>query len=412
MKRERDKLFSFHKESKFLKYGRYCLERDILRIAYSLFEAEKSLKKSGSVSEITIPLSIKTFNRVDARKLKRILEELFLLILLEDVNIDIKVIDDIGERVWKELEFPEKEAIVLFSAGVDSYSGIKIAEKKYKDLLGLFVAHNDQGKIIRIVEEMKPLIATEIRTLYAPGMGSSGYSQLRGFVYILSAGVYANLCKADKILVTECGPTMYQPLFSPYDSITYTTHPYVLKAAQDVLDLLLDNKPKIIIPFEDLTKAEVVSNSEIKDFSATHSCISQRFGDHDGTCFGCVIKRLACTVSGVKDVIYRNDMFDGNANQDNLLNTLAFSADLLEAYDSMPAFETEKIEEFQKHDLFQRYALDNLAGLMLGVKEQHPLAQRFISNKEILEERISEVRGNSRKPDFNKCVNGNTNSHL
>jgi len=98
-------------------------------------------------------------------------------------------------------------------------------------------------------------------------MGSMGYSQLRGFLYILFAGAYANLCKADKILVTECGPTMYQPLFSPYDSITYTTHPYVLKAAKDVLDLLLDSKPKIIIPFEDLTKAEVISNSGITDYS-------------------------------------------------------------------------------------------------------------------------------------------------
>ena len=404
MKKERDKLFSFHKESTFLKYGRYYLERDILRIAYSLFDAEKRLKKSGSVSGITILLSIPTFNRIDVGKLKGILEELFLLILLEDVNIDIKAIDDIGERIWKELKFPEKEAIILFSAGVDSYSGIKIAEKKYKDLLGLFVAHNDQARIIRIVEEIKPLIATEIRTLYAPSMGSSGYSQLRGFLYILSAGVYANLCKADKILVTECGPTMYQPLFSPYDSITYTTHPYVLKAAKDVLDLLLVNKPKIIIPFEDLTKAEVVSNSEMKDFSATHSCISQRFGDHDGTCFGCVIKRLACTMSGVKDVTYRNDMFEENVNQDNLLNVLAFSADLLKAYDSMPAFETEKIAEFQKHDLFQRYALDNLAGLMLGADKKNPLCLKFLSKKDALLERIVQVRKNLKKPDFSRYV--------
>jgi len=404
MKKDRDKYFSFNKESRFLRYKQFYLERDILRVAFELFEAEKRLKKSGSISNITVPISRQTFRRIDIGRLKEVLEELFLLILLEDVDIEIKEIDDIKGRVRKEAVFPQKEAIILFSAGVDSYSGIKVAEKEYKDLLGLFVAHNDQARIIKIVEQIKPLIDTEIRTLYAPGMSSLGYSQLRGFVYILSGGIYANLCKADKILVTECGPTMYQPLFSPYDSITYTTHPYVMKAAKDVLDIFLEAKPKIIIPFEDLTKAEVVSNSMIEDFSVTHSCISQRFGDHDGTCFGCVIKKLACIVSGVKDVSYNKDMFEEGANQDNLLNALAFSADLLNGYDEMPAFETEKIEEFQKHDLFQRYALDNLAGLMIGADKKNPLFRRYIGKKEILQNRISQVRGNQKKPDFSNCV--------
>jgi 7-cyano-7-deazaguanine synthase in queuosine biosynthesis len=405
MKEERDKLFSFYRDSNFLRYKQFHLERDILRIAFSLFECEKQLKKTGSVNSVSIMLSQETLARIDTGALKEILEELFLLILLEDIAVDIREIDDSRGRQRRRAEFPEKEAIILFSAGVDSYSGIKIAERKYQDLLGVFVAHNDQTWIIRIVEQIKPLIDSQIRTLYAPGMSALGYSQLRGFVYILSAGVYANLCKADEILVTECGPTMYQPLFSPYDSITYTTHPYVLKAAKGVLDIMLEDKRKIIIPFEDLTKAEVVSNSGIGDFSVTHSCISQGFGDHDGTCFGCVIKRLACAVSDVTDVEYRKDMFEKDANQDNLLNALTFSADLLNGYDSMPAFETEKIEEFKKHDLFMRYALDNLAGLMRQVDKNHPLWKRFIRNEDILEERILRVWENEKMPNFDKCVN-------
>jgi 7-cyano-7-deazaguanine synthase in queuosine biosynthesis len=404
MKKERDKYFSYYRESNFLRYKQFFLERDILRIAFSLFDAEKILKKEGSIETIPIILSKQTFSRIDVAKLKQVLEELFLLIMLEDVSVEIKDIYDIKGRVRKRITFPKKEAIVLFSAGVDSYSGLKIAENQYKDLLGLFVAHNDQARIIRIVENMKPLLNTEIRTLYAPAMGSMGYSQLRGFLYILFAGAYANLCKADKILVTECGPTMYQPLFSPYDSITYTTHPYVLKAAKDVLDILLDFKPKIIIPFEDLTKAEVISNSGITDYSKTHSCVSQRFGDHDGTCFGCVIKKLACLVSGVKDVKYNKNIFDADVNQDNLLNLLVYSDDLINNYENMPSFQKEKIEEFDKKDLFQRYALDNLAGLMLGVDKKHSLYKRFISREDILNERALQVRENRKKPDFNKCV--------
>lgn len=406
MKKDRDKYFSFYKENRFLRYKQFFLERDILRVAFYLFEAEKKLKKDGFVDRIAIPLSSQTFQRIDRDKLKEVLEELFLLILLEDVKIDLIEIEDMKSRVTKKVTFPQKEAVILFSAGVDSYSGIKVAENYHKQLMGLFIAHNDQAWVIKIVAAMKPLINTEIKTLYAPPMGSTGYSQLRGFLYILSGGVYLNLCKTDKIIVTECGPTMYQPLFSPFDSITYTTHPYVLKAAKDALTILLGFEPKIIIPFEDLTKAEVISNSGIKDFSTTHSCISQRFGDHDGTCFGCVIKKLACQVGGVKDVSYNKNIFNGNANQDNLLNLLNFSDDLLNNYKTMPAFQKEKIEEFKKRDLFERYALDNIAGLMMGADNQSQIYKKFInSNQELFGKRIAQVREKPKAPDFGRIIN-------
>jgi 7-cyano-7-deazaguanine synthase in queuosine biosynthesis len=404
LKSKRDVIFSYRKETNFLKYKQFNLERDILGIAYTLFNAEKKIKEGQKVSKVSIYLSDETYERIDIPKLRDTLKELLLLILLEDIKLQITAIDDFEGRVKKDTPFPEKEAIILFSAGVDSYSGIKIAERHYKKLLGLFVAHNDQPRIINIVDQIRPSIKTEIRTLYAPGMGSLGYSQLRGFLYILAAGAYCNLCNSKNILVTECGPTMYQPLFSPYDSITYTTHPYVLKAAKEVLDILLPHEVNIIIPFEDLTKAEVISNSGIEDFSSTHSCISQRFGDHDGSCFGCVIKRLACLVADVKDVNYRHNIFDESRYYDNLINLLEFSYDLLNDFEGMPPFETEKIIEFNKKDLFQRYALDNLAGFMLGAKKKSRLFKRYITNVEELKTRISEVQANKRKPDFKKVV--------
>jgi len=77
LKKDRDKHFSFYKESNFLRYKQFYLERDILRVAFELFEAEKKLKKDGSLSKIAIPLSKKTFRRIDVVSLKAILEELF-----------------------------------------------------------------------------------------------------------------------------------------------------------------------------------------------------------------------------------------------------------------------------------------------------------------------------------------------
>lgn len=406
MKKERDKYFSYYKEGNFLRYKQFSLERDILRIAYRIFEAERIIKRNETLTKIQIPLSEATFVNVDLQKLKEVLEELMLLILAEDVSIEFEKVNDEKGRVKKKCEFEKCETICLFSGGVDSYAGIKIAEERYDKMVGVFVAHNDQSRIIKIINSLKKEIKTPVRTIYAPPIGADDYSQFRGLLYMLSGGIYAHLTGANKILVTECGPTMYQPLFSPYDSITYTTHPYVLKAAKDVLEIITKKKIDIIIPFEDLTKAEVIANSGIKDFSATHSCITQRFGNHCGTCFGCVIKRIAETVAGVKGVEYNKDIFDIDSDRDNILNLLEYSEKILFEKDKMPGFQRDKIDEFGKWDLFTRYALDNLAGLMLCAPKNNDLVERFISKEVIqsLKVRIEEVRKNKYKPNFDNEV--------
>lgn len=406
MKKLRDKYFSYYKEGNFLRYRQFTLERDILKIAYYIFEAEKKIKAGKELERLEIPLSVETYETRNLKRLKLILEELILLILAEDIKINFKKIDDTKRRVKKKFELKKRDAICLFSGGVDSYAGITLAEREFKNMLGVFVAHNDQARIIKIVNDFKKKIKIPIKTIYAPSMESEGYSQFRGFLYILSGGIYANLTGANKILVTECGPTMYQPLFSPYDSITYTTHPYVLKASKEVLEILTKKKMDIIIPFEDLTKAEVISNSELKDFSDTHSCITQRRGDHCGTCFGCVIKKLAENVAEIKGVIYNKNIFDEETDRDNIINVLNFSEQIIFNREKMPGFQREKIDEFKKWDLFERYALDNIAGLALGATEENDLHHRFISF-EILQNikvRISEVRKNKHKPNFNKKI--------
>lgn len=405
MKKLRDKYFSYYKQANFLRYKQFNLERDLLRIAYYIFEGEKIIKKGDTLTKLVIPLSEETFERINLKRLKEVLEELLLLVLVEKVEINFEKIDDTKRRVFKKYQLDKKEVVCLFSGGVDSYSGITVAEKEYSSMIGLFVAHNDQSRIIKIINGLKKNIKTEIRTIYAPPMESEGYSQFRGFLYVLAGGVYANLTGANKILVTECGPTMYQPLFSPYDSITYTTHPYVMKAAKDVLEILL-RKIDIIIPFEDLTKAEVMATSGIKDFSVTHSCITQRRGDHCGSCFGCVIKKLAEPVAGIRGVAYNKEMFDLECDRDNIINVLEFSEKIVLYKDNIPGFQREKIDEFDKWDLFTRYALDNLAGLMLGAPKDNDLYQRFISKEVIpqIKNRINEVRSKNYKPNFSKVV--------
>ena len=109
-------------------------------------------------------------------------------------------------------------------------------------------------------------------------------------------------------------------------------------------------------------------------------------------------------VSNVKDVPYSKNIFNEDVNQDNLLNVLAYSDDLINNYRDMPYFQIDKIEEFNKRDLFIRYALDNLAGLMIGTKKGNRLYDKYIVDKNTLNKRIEQVRGNSKKPEFGKMV--------
>jgi hypothetical protein len=85
---------------------------------------------------------------------------------------------------------------------------------------------------------------------------------------------------------------------------------------------------------------------------------------------------------------------------------LEFSEKLVLYKDKISGFQREKIDEFDKWDLFTRYALDNLAGLMLGAPKDNDLYQRYITKEIVpkLKARIEEVRSNKHKPDFDDKV--------
>ena len=104
------------------------------------------------------------------------------------------------------------------------------------------------------------------------------------------------------------------------------------------------------------------------------------------------------------DVKYNNNMFASTTNQDNLINLLDYSKQLLSNFNSMPPFQTDKINEFEKHDLFRRYAEDNLAGIMVGVNKNHPLYTYVSGIEERLKARILNVRKKTNKPNYLKCV--------
>jgi 7-cyano-7-deazaguanine synthase in queuosine biosynthesis len=348
-----------------------------IAIADSMFEIEKAFRTGDTIRQATIPLYDVRLLGYNLKPLGKLLRDLLVFVLAEDVALTLKN-TKLAVPVLKEAPlFSTEHVVCLFSGGVDSYAGILLAQEHFKNVAGIFAAHSDQARMIHIVRDIEKRILRKVNIalheLRVPSVGTKGYAQLRGFLYIVGAAAWINVLRADKLLVTECGPTMYQPRFSPFDSITMTTHPAVVRVASTVIATLLQRTIEIVTPFENFTKAEVFAVSPRKSgLLYTHSCISQRFGRHDGTCYGCVIRRLAAIAAGVEDVHYdKNPITDKTARAGNLMSLLAYSYDLLTNYSKMDAFEVEIIKAYSKQDLFMRFALDNFAAIHRLILDGH-----------------------------------------
>ena len=53
----------------------------------------------------------------------------------------------------------------------------------------------------------------------------------RGMMYIFDSFCF----KQRNIVVAECGTTMYQPKFSPFDEVTLTTHPQIIDSSKKIV---------------------------------------------------------------------------------------------------------------------------------------------------------------------------------
>lgn len=405
---------------RFLNAKQLPLERDIILISSIIFNTEQAIKFGYSVDSVSIPISKETKSKIDISKLSETIEELLTFVLIEDISINFVPKDTTKFKRIKEIPSKETDNICLFSGGVDSFSGILHSLNHYdNDVDGVFVSHGDQTWGVNIynnlLDMMHGIDKNRFHILYAPPMRSMGYSQLRGLLYCLYASVYMNLFKSKRLIVTECGPTMYQPTFSPYDTVTMTTHPFVLRKAKEIMNILLNNNVDILTPFENLTKAEVVKISpEKRLLKHTHSCITLRFGKNEGACYGCIIRRLGFIVAGVKDTNYtKNPLINENDNSDNLLSLLRFSHDVLLNYENMPFVSKEMIYTYNKLELFERFSLDNVAAIYLlkkkGKKINRNLKNLIVSTiegvgKETIKSRIDSVRNEEFTPNFIKYV--------
>ncbi|MBI2673261.1 7-cyano-7-deazaguanine synthase [Candidatus Woesearchaeota archaeon] len=399
-KKIKDIVYTISPNSKmrFLNDKYLWMERDIFILASIIFNIETVFRMKEKVNQVKISISEETAELCNLTALKNEIMDLLNYVLMYDVEVIFEVNQEYSKyKRDKDLEFNKCNNVCLFSGGIDSFSGIVTCKKEYKDIEGLFVAHGDQPRGVNIVSTLYKnaleKLKIPIHTLYAPPMKRYGYSQLRGFLYCMYGAIYMSLLKADNLLVTECGPTMYQPKFSPFDSVTMTTHPYVLKRTKNIIELFLRRKVHIITPFENLTKAEVFINSPIKNqFQFTHSCISLGTGRNCGHCYGCVVRKIGSIIADLKDTAH----------------------DVLLKYETMNFTSKENIFIYKKQRLFKRFALDTFAAIYI-LKEKGFQTNPYIENSyeavinklgiKKIKERIENVRSGKFIPNFDKEVN-------
>jgi len=387
---------------------------DLKSIASSIFLIEDEIKKGKGIREVCIPLC-EDYSRDVNDTIERLLEFLFCKMIKVTLTKN-------PQRRLKEISDTFSDGYTcLFSGGLDSYSGILNSSKNYGKVEGAFTRHADQKHLGHLIDTLQKMILNRygIDVKKIDTVENKNYTRkTRGILYILNS----LLLKNTNVVISEVGPTMYQPRFTLLDDISFTTHPKILEFSKKVAKTVLDVEVSIIKPNENLTKAEVVAASPEKEhIKLTCSCRTMRWCNstkpNGDTCYGCMMRELAMIVAGAEDGKYRNNILvskeSGRDQYSNILHLLRFSIDFLNDFEEIPNYTTEIIKKYRKEEVFRRFSLDTFAGLLLLKKEGKlmdtvylkflELALKTISKDE-LEDRIESVKDGKFKPDFKNTV--------
>ncbi|MGA2877003.1 MAG: hypothetical protein ABSE82_15910, partial [Nitrososphaerales archaeon] len=388
---------------------------DLYAIANAIFGCETLVLERHDVRRITIPC----YNGYPNKLIQK-LTALFQLVLDRPVEVTLGenkepfLFTFMGDRPLAS------NYTCLFSTGIDSYSAILNAHEKLKMVRGAFVSHRDFRKLKGLCNQFSDHLDGEngIRIDKIDAIDHGQFiRRSRGAFYL----IYGLMLENKNVIMGEAGVTMYQPKLTLLDSVTITAHPALLGLVSDVVGIVLGERPNLILPCENMTKAEVVSNCHDDAWiKKTFSCSgTTRFATEAGaancgTCFSCIIRRLAVEVSGKQDCKYAFDITSDTSRKayDNILHLLHFSLGMLSDREAIHWYTMEILERYNKVDLFERFAMDNLAGLMLmsdAGKLNNVLAKmRDISvhrvDDSMLRERIEVVRNYQVMMDFSKAI--------
>lgn len=410
------------------------LDLDLAYIAASLFACE-NLQRNGKIQlNEWIRFVVREKTAWDTDNVKSLLQAIISFTLNEQPSIYFKGYKT-KHKTQKKSGVPNVNFVCLFSGGTDSLCGIMNTLNMSKSVAGIFVSHD---RLRRIVDGlMKNYLEPRGIVPYIVTIQRTGkeLQQLRGFLYLSFGVILAKLSDTTNVVISETGPTMYLPEILPLDEVTLTTHPTLIKLSKLLFKELYGKNFKFYEPYENLTKAEALALCPVKEAIArTNSCITTRFANssvpHCGKCFGCLVRRISALVAGVPDTQYAWDVLvkdigekvigrqrNARIKQSNfhdLYAILRFARDILE--DNLPDHTNFKIKQYGKDALFKRFALDVFSALFILYDKQRSGRNTFVKkfyreckkdniiSKELLENRVAEVRGGKYRANFDYFV--------
>jgi hypothetical protein len=246
-----------------------------------------------------------------------------------------------GKHSISQQNEPERksdQSLLLFSGGLDSLAGFKwMMDKKMTPLM---VSHPAMGLISGVQKELfsqlenivgKQKIGGWFQIRAGPRPGSKltevEITQFsRSFLYLTMGATIALSLGIKNEFVCENGIIALNiPLAqSRIYSNTRTVHPRFISMYQQLLNSLFGHRLSIINPFATLTKGEVVKfldDDRYRDLvKVSISCpnvtrlrwkgVSTSKVRHCGTCFPCIIRRIATHHAGLSknDALYQGDI--------------------------------------------------------------------------------------------------------
>lgn len=383
----------------------------------SLFLLENILT-SHSVKNVKIPIYRQRDSEITNAEIIELLQEIILEATGNNIVIEFY---EAPQRQLNELEPIQKpQTVCLFSCGIDSFSGILNSQKKFGNVIACMTRHKDYKTIGKMLNWHKTRLKSKqigFSEFIAPSHKRE-VRYLRGILYLMNGLSLGH----SEIIVSECGTTMFQPKFAPFDTVTKTTNPRLLMLARSIAEKTIGKKIKIIEPNANLTKAEIIACCPEKDkIEQTHSCWTVRWCSdkktHEGNCYGCITRQIGEIVAGVNDSTYRGSPFGRDKNNGaqlcEILQLTRFSYQFLKDYRHLPNYVIDGIIKYKKVDLFERTAKDTFAALYLlneKNKLKEPLLVKWLNkglaiiSKESLNERVSKVREGRYAPDFENIL--------
>lgn len=229
---------------------------------------------------------------------------------------------------------PNFEKVVMFSGGLDSFSGA--LEEVLTDKRICLVSHHSNNKPLNLQSELHAYLVdlqkanSGPKPLYIPveinkdkRMTREKSQRTRSFLFAVLGTIIANYEKLDEVTFFENGVVSCN---LPWDGqtlqarATRTTHPKLLESLSMLVSELLEKRFVFINPYFELTKKEVIDRmvncqqqALIRNTRSCASAIYQNPQTHCGTCSQCIDRRFASLAAQCLEhdpwLIYKTNIF-------------------------------------------------------------------------------------------------------